>query len=200
MPSPYINKLSKETGKSVDEIEKLWAQAKEITSDTFGKPESDFGSKEYKYTVGIVKNMLGVNEKILDPTIFLSSGKSAKEFIHETVTSANFTVGDVNPVHPSKDANDGEEEADSITYDNFPGADEGDFEAKEQLEVPQGSADIGDFLTDLNTDLRENSPEIDPENPEDLRSIEDSDEENTDGVVLPPDEYYDQFDLENDLS
>lgn len=197
MPSPYVNKLAQDTGKSVAEIEKLWNKAKSITADTLGKAEADFGTKEYKYTVGIVKNMLGVNENVLDPSIFLRSGKSAKDFIHETVTSASFSIGDVNPVTVSKDANDGEEDAEKQTFSNFPGTDEKDLD--EHIEVPQGSADVGGFLSDLSSNARENSPEVDPENPEDLKSIEDDDSpENTDGVVLPPEEYYDQFDIEED--
>lgn len=185
MPSPYVNKLSKETGKSVAEIEKLWNKAKDITADTFGKSEDDFGTKEYKYTVGIIKNMLGVNEKILDPSIFLKSGKSAKDFIKETVTSANFTIGDVNPVSVSKDANDGEEKAKDMTYDDFPGTDNDDS-FTEQIGVPQGSADVGEFMTDLNSDLRED--ETDPESPEALNDPADEED-----INLPPEDYYEQF-------
>lgn len=193
MPSPYVAKLSKETGKSVAEIEKLWDKAKDIASDTFGKSEDDFGSREYKYTVGIVKNMLGLNEKILDPSIFLKSGKSAKDFIKETVVSADFSIGDVNPVNVSPDANDGEEDAEKQTFSNFPGTEE----TTEQIGVPQGSADVGVFLTDLNPNVREETPDatIDPEDPEDLRSLEDDAD---DGVTLPPEDYYDQFMGEDD--
>lgn len=197
MPSPYVKKLASETGKSVAEIEKLWDKAKGITADTFGKSEDDFGTKEYKYTVGIIKNMLGVNEMVLDPSIFLKSGKSAKDFIKETVVSANFSIGDTNPVSPSPDANGGEEDAEQQTYHNFPGADKDDF-TLEHIEIPQGSADVGDVLNDLSSNARENSPAVDPENPDDLRSLGDSQEE--DDIILPPDEYYEQFESEEDLS
>lgn len=189
MPSPYVNKLAKETGKSVAEIEKLWNKAKGITVDTFGTTEDNFGAKEYKYTVGIVKNMLGMNENILDPSIFLKSGKSAKDFIKETTVSANFSIGDINPVTVSKDANDGEEDAEKTTFSDFPGTDNDDS-FTEQLGVPQGSADVGKFLTDLSSNVREDEP-IDPENPEDLDDPADSEE---DEILLPPDEYYEQFD------
>jgi len=97
MPSPYVNKLAKETGKSVAEVEKLWGKAKEIASDNFGKKEDDFGSKEYSYTVGIVKNMLGVKEEILDPTKFQDSKLSAKEFIEAVMASGQFDIGNVIP-------------------------------------------------------------------------------------------------------
>ena len=159
MPSPYVNSLAKETGKSVGEIEKLWNKAKDITSDTFSKSEDDFGTKEYKYTVGIVKNMLGLDEKILDPSFFLNSDKSAKEFI-ETVTSAQFTIGDVNPVSVVKDRDDDDEkEEGSSVIDDLP-------------PVPQDSADIGDeYLPDHTGEETE-------------------DDWNSDGAVLPPEEYY----------
>ena len=193
MPSPYVKKLASETGKSEAEIERLWNKAKDITADTFGKKEDDFGTREYKYTVGIVKNMLGVNESLLDPAIFLKSGKSARDFIRETVTSSGFSISDNNPVTVSKSANDGEADAEKQTFSDFPGTDSEDL--SEHREVPQGSADVGEFMTDLSSDVREkeaDSPTVGPENPDDLRSIED------DEVVLPPDEYYDAFYAEED--
>ena len=167
MPSPYVNSLSKETGKSVAEIEKLWNKAKEITADTFGKPEDSFGSKEYKYTVGIVKNMLGINENVLDPSIFLKSGKSAKEFIQETVVSGSFSIGDENPVVNKNKEDDGEEKANDITMQNFP--DEGG-DLDEQVEIPQGSSDIGNIMTDISSNAQE------------------------DEVILPNESYYAEFD------
>lgn len=96
MPSPYISKLSKETGKPEREIEKLWKKAKEIASEEFGKDEDDFGNREYKYTTGVVKKILGVDESILDPSLFLESEYSAKDYI-ETVVSGNFSIGNVRP-------------------------------------------------------------------------------------------------------
>lgn len=167
MPSPYVKSLSKETGKSVAEIEKLWDKAKEISSDTFGKPESDFGAKEYKYTVGIVKNMLGINENILDPSFFLKSGKSARDFIRETVVSANFSIGDENPVVNKNKDEDGEGDAAEITMGNFPDKG-GDLD--EQTEIPQGSADVGSVMTDLSSNARE------------------------DEILLPSEDYYEDFD------
>ena len=62
MPVPYLTKLSKETGKSVSELEKLWGEAKKSASERFNKPESEFGDAEFAYVVGIVKKMAGVKE------------------------------------------------------------------------------------------------------------------------------------------
>lgn len=103
MPSGYVKNLAKETGKSEAEIEKLWKKAKGITSETLGTKESDFGSKEYKYTVGIVKNMLGVKEELIDPSKFLNSDLGAKDYLESVVVSSNFSIGNVIPPADKKD-------------------------------------------------------------------------------------------------
>lgn len=64
MPVPYLSNLSKETGKSLDELEKLWGEAKKIASEHFNKPESEFGDKEFAYVVGVIKKMVGKEENI----------------------------------------------------------------------------------------------------------------------------------------
>lgn len=94
MPSPYIKTLSKETGKSEKEIERVWKKAKEITSEEFGKNEDDFSKREYSYAMGVVKRMMGIDESIIDPTYFLESDLSAKDYI-ETIISGNFSIGNV---------------------------------------------------------------------------------------------------------
>lgn len=112
MPSPYIKSLSRETGKSESELEKLWSKAKEITSDTFNKKESEFGEKEYSYTVGIVKNMLGLKEEVLNPAKFLESEMNAREYI-ETITSSAFPSLDKDLTPPEKE-DDKEKKKDPI--------------------------------------------------------------------------------------
>lgn len=109
MPSPYVKNLAKETGKSVRDIEKVWKRAKGIASETLGVYEDDFGAKEYKYTVGIVKNILGVREEIIDPSSFVESDKSAKDFLKEVMISGGFDIGNVVP--PEEDEEDEEEPA-----------------------------------------------------------------------------------------
>jgi methyl-accepting chemotaxis protein len=93
MPSNYVKSLAKDTDKSEKEIEKLWDKAKEVTSETFGKKESDFGEKEWKYTTGVVKNMLGIKESI-NQIDFYNSDMTAEKYI-ETLTS-NVAVGNAN--------------------------------------------------------------------------------------------------------
>ena len=102
MSSPYIKSLSRETGKPESELEKLWSKAKEITSDTFNKKESEFGEKEYSYTVGIIKNMLGLKEEVLNPAKFLESEMSAREYI-ETITSSAFPSLDKDLTPPEEE-------------------------------------------------------------------------------------------------
>lgn len=105
MPSPFVKSLAKTSGKSEAEIEKFWKKAKEITSDTFNKKEADFGDKEYAYTTGIVKQMLGMKEEVLDPTTFLESDLTAKEYI-EAVTSSAFPSLDKHLIPPEDEDTD----------------------------------------------------------------------------------------------
>ena len=97
MASPYVMKLIKDTGKSASEIEKLWSEAKKITAETLGKAEDNFGKTEYEFAYGTVMNILGKKEAVLNPEVFLSSGKSARDFIEEVI-SGDFSIGDENPV------------------------------------------------------------------------------------------------------
>ena len=90
MPSPWVKKLVKETGKSEAEIEKLWGKAKNSTAEHFNIQEAEFNDTHYGYAVGIVKQMAGLREYVKD---FVSSELSAREFI-ETVIS-----GDFNAIH-----------------------------------------------------------------------------------------------------
>lgn len=110
MASPYVNKLVKDTGKSVAEIEKKWDEAKRITAETLGKNEDDFGKTEYDYAYGIVMNMYGKKEAVLNPEVFLNSGKSAREFIEEVISS-DFSIGDDNPVIHKDDEDPEEKDA-----------------------------------------------------------------------------------------
>lgn len=55
MPTPFLKKLSKETGKSIKTLESYWDEAKHTTSEKFHIPESKFKSKHWGYTTSIVK-------------------------------------------------------------------------------------------------------------------------------------------------
>ena len=110
MPSPYIKQISKETGKSVSELERYWKKAKEITKDEFGISENDFKDKHYAYATAIVKKMAGVKESIITVADFINSGKSAKDFIYETIASGDFPNLDKGTVNKKikKDKEDSE--------------------------------------------------------------------------------------------
>lgn len=98
MPSKTVISFAKKTGKSVKEVEKLWNEAKEVASDTFGKSEEEFSSKEWSYTIGVLKNMLGLDESKLMLESFLSTEKSFDDFIVETQSSGS--VSATTPINP----------------------------------------------------------------------------------------------------
>ena len=55
MPATVIQSFSKKTGKSVEELEKLWKKAKKVAEEQGRKDD-------YAYIVGIFKKMLGIEE------------------------------------------------------------------------------------------------------------------------------------------
>lgn len=57
MPSSVVKSFADKTGKSVQEVDKLWNKAKEIAAEQ-GQPEN------YALITGILKKMLGLNETI----------------------------------------------------------------------------------------------------------------------------------------
>lgn len=112
MVSPYITKLMNMTGKSENEIEKVWTEAKKITAETLGKTEDQFSKKEYDYAYGIVMNILGRKESVLNPEIFINSEKSAKDFLEEVISS-DFTFPD-DPIVMKKKKDDDEDKKEEV--------------------------------------------------------------------------------------
>lgn len=55
MPTPYIKKVAKETGKSIAELEKKWKEAKAAAAE-------EGHAEDYAYITSIFKNMAGINE------------------------------------------------------------------------------------------------------------------------------------------
>lgn len=72
MPNSFIQKLSKETGKSIDTLEIYWSEAKTQANE---KGLDD--NSKYAYIVSIVKKRAGISECIN----FVHSSISAKEFL-----------------------------------------------------------------------------------------------------------------------
>jgi len=62
MPNNIINSFAKKSGKSKDEVEKLWAKAKAIAAE-------EGHEEDYPYIVGMLKKMLGI-EKISESFSF----------------------------------------------------------------------------------------------------------------------------------
>ena len=72
MPISIIKSFAKKTNKTSQEIENLWKRAK--------KEAKAMGMEnKYDYIVGILKNMLGLDESITD--MFLKSGKKVSYFV-----------------------------------------------------------------------------------------------------------------------
>ena len=57
MPANIIKSFSKKSGKSEEEVESLWQKAKSIAKEANRE-------EDYAYIVGILKNMLSINESI----------------------------------------------------------------------------------------------------------------------------------------
>jgi len=61
MPDNIVKSFADKSGKSVDEVETLWDKAKKITKDQY---DVDVDSDRfYQITTGMLKNMLGIEEK-----------------------------------------------------------------------------------------------------------------------------------------
>lgn len=119
MVSPYVKKISKETGMGTDEVKELWAKSKAAISEKVGKEEEEFSKADFESTEEHLYSMLGLNEYTTDPSKFLRSGKSAKEFI-ETMVSGNFQ-GSINPddggiVPPEEEEEKSDEEESDNEY------------------------------------------------------------------------------------
>lgn len=72
MPTPFLQKLSRETGKSLETLESYWSEAKE-TAQQKGLSGEDL----YAYTTSVVKKRAGLAEHLL----FIQSSKSAKDYL-----------------------------------------------------------------------------------------------------------------------
>ena len=59
MPANIVKSFSQKTGKSVQEVEKLWDKAKAIAAD-------EGESENYAYITAILKKMLKLNESYRD--------------------------------------------------------------------------------------------------------------------------------------
>jgi hypothetical protein len=58
MPNNIVKSFAEKTNKSVEYVEKKWDEAKI-------KSEKEGHKNDYPYIVGILKNLLGINESVL---------------------------------------------------------------------------------------------------------------------------------------
>lgn len=112
--SPFIRELAEELGKDITEIEKVWKEGKKLTAETFGIDESDFSKREIEYTKEIVRDILGIQREI-SVADFITSDKSAREFIDETVQSSD-SFGIDKAVKLDTDNDDDEEDKNKDEY------------------------------------------------------------------------------------
>ena len=87
MPANIIDSFAKKTGKSKKKVDEYFQKAKKIAAE-MGKKD------EYDYILGVLKNMLGIEESISD--IFLKSNKNFNKF-YEEITSSDLGELPENP-------------------------------------------------------------------------------------------------------
>ena len=93
MPNKILKSWSDKYDIKLSKLEDYWSEAIEVAEETFGKSKEDFKDKEYKYVMGVVKNMAKIKESKKGLTeSFLSSKKDARSFIEEAVLSSNLAV------------------------------------------------------------------------------------------------------------
>jgi len=76
MPASIVKSIADKSGKSVDEVERLWGEAKAKAKEE-GKSED--GDDFYPYVVGILKRMAGIKESVLLGFKCYSSGINTKK-------------------------------------------------------------------------------------------------------------------------
>ena len=69
MPADLVKSFAEKTGKSVQEVEKLWDTAKEL-ADKAGHKE------DYAYITGILKKMLKLDESVKSFREYLATGNN----------------------------------------------------------------------------------------------------------------------------
>lgn len=113
MPSPYLQRIAKETGQSIKKFEPHWEKAKSLIADNYGKLPEDLTAKQIeKEVIPLVKEMAGIRESKITVQDFINSDKSVDEFISETlsVTSSDFPSLQTNVI--AKDDDNEEDEFD----------------------------------------------------------------------------------------
>lgn len=74
MPTPVINSFAEKSGKSKDEVERLYNKAKDIVKQEYEDVEVD-SDQYYQLVIGILKKMLGIEEEAVN-TLSTVGGKA----------------------------------------------------------------------------------------------------------------------------
>ncbi len=99
MPNAVLKSYSKKYGLPISKLEKDWDFAIKETERTFGKSESNFKDKEWKYTMELLKIKNNINEgkevkaKSSITEAFLKSKLSAREFFETTISESTINEG-----------------------------------------------------------------------------------------------------------
>ena len=76
MPTPMIQAFAKESGKSIEDVERLWDKAKSIVWKKYSDKTDD---AKYALTTAITKNMLGMkDEQITTTSANVGTGQSGQ--------------------------------------------------------------------------------------------------------------------------
>jgi len=86
MPNTIIKSFSKKSGKSIQEVEKLWDKAKALAKEKM--PEDD--EKFYAYVTSILKNMLSINEGVFEKFKHLLKESKKKVFLGGTCNNSTW--------------------------------------------------------------------------------------------------------------
>jgi len=147
--SPYVKKLVEETGEDEKKVSEVWKKAKSITRQDLGIDEDSFTKKEhFEYALDVARSHLGLDEKTVDPTSFLSSEKSAEEYI-ETVVSADFTIGNVWPAEKEDHVSaEGEDDIEYETRDEDP-KEQGEMDFPESPGEVISDAEVAEHINQI---------------------------------------------------
>ena len=89
--SPYVRKLTKNTGVNSKKAESAWSEAIIIAEEMFGKKMDKFGKDEFDYAYQTALEAIRKQEIRYSLANFVESGMSAKDYI-EMVVSGDFSL------------------------------------------------------------------------------------------------------------
>lgn len=101
-PESEIEKIAREIGQPLDLVKKKLPLALKLSSEDFGKPVGEFGPKEQKYVIDMLKGFFEADLKKRLVKSFLESSLKPEEFIDEALTVDPFSSGTILSVNGKK--------------------------------------------------------------------------------------------------